>query len=76
MIKNIIFFIKKSVDIFKSIWSWLSGKKTTIGAIVAFVAGGLFQLGLIDQGTLDTIIKYDLLILGIGIGHKAIKTIK
>lgn len=57
----------------KFVFNFLNNRKTVIGGVIAFIAGGLFTLGLIDQNLFDVIIKWDLLVLGIGIGHKVVK---
>lgn len=58
----------------KAIFNWTNGKKTLIGGAVAFVAGGAFTIGLIDQKTFDTIIQWDLIVLGVGLSHKLMKS--
>ena len=56
-----------------NIVKFFDGKKTITGAVVTFVAGGLYTVGLIDQNLFDQIMKYNLIILGVGLADKVRK---
>jgi hypothetical protein len=40
----------------KKVWEWLDGKKTFIGSLVIFIAGGLKALGKIDENTFNWLV--------------------
>ncbi len=48
--------MSKSKRIPAKVWDWLEGKKTYIGAIIIFVAGGLRALEKIDEQTYNTLL--------------------
>lgn len=54
------------------IWSWLNGKKTLIGLLIAVIYSGLVAQGIIQR---DATIEWVVLaITGVGIGHKIVKS--
>ena len=48
--------MKKLKRLFNTVWQFLEGKKSFIGALVIFVAGGLKALGKIDDKTFQWIV--------------------
>ena len=62
-----------------SVWNFLNGKKTTIGAVILFVVyvvKGLdtfFGFNFVDAGLLGQINDVGLVFTGVGLGHKVIK---
>lgn len=61
------------MEMVKKVWEFIDNKKTVFGAVVAFVAGGLFAVGVIDQSMFDQVMTWNLVILGVGLGHKVVK---
>lgn len=51
------------------IWSWLNGKKTTIGMVLMFLYGGLSAVGVDVPALRDAAV----FVGGIGLAHKAVK---
>ena len=62
-----------------SVWNFLNGKKTTIGAVILFVVyvvKGLdtfFGFNFVDAVLLGQINDVGLVFTGVGLGHKVIK---
>jgi hypothetical protein len=55
------------------VWSFLDGKKSVIGGVIVFVAGGLYAIKAIDQSTFDWLAGIGGVIATFGIGAKAQK---
>ena len=63
------------------LWNYLSGKKTTIGAILLFAAAFLTEVivgkwGVTTswiQPTIETLMWIGMALTGVGLGHKAMK---
>ena len=55
-----------------SFWTFLNGKKTLIGLLIAVIYSGLVAQGIIERdATIEWIV---LAITGVGIGHKIVKS--
>ena len=49
--------MKRIKDFSSLVWELLDGKKTYIGSIIVFIAGGLKALGKIDEKTFDILMS-------------------
>ena len=58
----------------KNIMEWFDGKKTIIGAILMVTITFLQQKGYIDDMTAVYLGSLSTIILGVGIGHKILKS--
>jgi hypothetical protein len=57
----------------KELIKLLDGKKTIIGAVLAFILFGAQGAGLIDQTTFDNLRSIVEVVLGVGLTHKLVK---
>jgi hypothetical protein len=55
------------------VWSFLDGKKSIIGGIVVFIAGGLYAIGVIDKTIFDWVVGAGGIVATFGLGAKAQK---
>ena len=64
------------MNAFSKIWNAINGNKTTIGMIIVLLSQGmkLFVPGVLSPEQLTYIESIGLMIGGVGVGHKALKT--
>lgn len=64
----------------KELWNYFNGKKTIIGAVICFVVYVLkgvdvfFGVDFINAGLLTQVNEFGMTLMGIGLAHKAVKT--
>jgi len=55
----------------QSVWEWLSGRKTVLGAFLAVCYVGAVSQGYIAE---SSVVEYVItVVLGVGLGHKVLK---
>lgn len=63
------------IKIMKTIWNWLNGKKTAIGAVVSLITAYLIAKGWIGEAEQDLLLGFSTLLVGGGLAHKITKAI-
>ena len=58
----------------KTIWNWLDGKKTIIGAIAANIVPWLILKGYLTDDTAEMLMGVVAAVTGAGLAHKALKS--
>jgi hypothetical protein len=58
------------------LWTFLSGKKTAVGAVVSLLTNYLQAKGWIGETEMILLVGLATLFTGVGLGHKAVKHVQ